>query len=199
MTICENTPTLQTGRLLLRRFAPDDAAALWELLRDEQVNRFLPWFPVQTQAEADSFLQQRFLESYTRPSGYRYAICLAGENRPVGYVWLSDDESHDFGYALRQDCWGRGLVTEAAAAVLQRIAAAGYPYITATHDVQNPASGRVMQKLGMTYCYSYREQWQPKDIPVVFRMYQRSFSEQATPYLRYWEQYEHFVESGLSG
>ena len=48
----------------------------------------------------------------------------------------------------------------------------GLPYITATHDRNNPRSGNVMQKVGMEYCYSYEEQWQPKDFPVVFRMYQ---------------------------
>ena len=51
----------------------------------------------------------------------------------------------------------------------------GLPYITATHDRNNPRSGNVMQKVGMEYCYSYEEQWQPKDFPVVFRMYQLNF------------------------
>ena len=46
------------------------------------------------------------------------------------------------------------------------------PYITATHDINNPRSGEVMKKLGMKYQYSYKEQWQPKDILVTFRMYQ---------------------------
>lgn len=33
-----------------------------------------------------------------------------------------------------------------------------------------------MQKVGMKYCYSYEEQWQPKNIPVIFRMYQLNFN-----------------------
>ena len=45
-------------------------------------------------------------------------------------------------------------------------------FITATHDVNNPRSGAVMRKIGMKYCYSYVEQWQPKNIRVIFRMYQ---------------------------
>ena len=47
--------------------------------------------------------------------------------------------------------------------------------ITATHDVNNPRSGAVMRRLGMKYCYSYKEQWQPKNFPVVFRLYQLHF------------------------
>lgn len=54
-----NTPRLETPRLILRRFVPEDAPALWELLRDREVNRFLPWFPVETLAEAEKFLRER--------------------------------------------------------------------------------------------------------------------------------------------
>ena len=57
-----NTPRLETPRLILRRFVPEDAPALWELLRDREVNRFLPWFPVETLAEAEKFLRERFLD-----------------------------------------------------------------------------------------------------------------------------------------
>lgn len=51
----------------------------------------------------------------------------------------------------------------------------------------------------MRYCYSYREQWQPKDFPVVFRMYQLNLDGQEDRVYRgYWEKYpEHFVESDL--
>ena len=41
----------------------------------------------------------------------------------------------------------------------------GVLFITATHDVNNPRSGAVMRAIGMKYCYSYEEQWQPKDFP----------------------------------
>lgn len=53
-------------------------------------------------------------------------------------------------------------------AVVEQLRQAGWSYITATHDVRNLRSGLVMQRLGMTYRYSYQEQWQPKDIPVIF-------------------------------
>ena len=73
---------------------------------------------------------------------------------------------------------------------------AGLKYITATHDLNNPASGRVMQKLGMTYRYSYVEQWQPKDISVTFRMYQLNLDGMdGRVYMGYWNKYKnHFKE-----
>ena len=45
---------------------------------------------------------------------------------------------------------------------LEQLKKDGIPYITATHDINNPRSGRVMKRLGMKYQYSYEEQWQPK-------------------------------------
>jgi ribosomal-protein-alanine N-acetyltransferase len=197
--ILENTPALQTTQLLLRRFEPEDAPALFELLQDQQVNRFLPWFALTTLDQAQAFLQERFLDTYQNPSGYRYAVCLKSDNRPIGYVWMSNGESRDFGYALARPFWHQGIATQAAAAVLDRVRQAGYPYVTATHDRCNPRSGAVMRRLGMRYCYSYVEQWQPKNIPVTFRLYQINFDGDHThPYMQYWHQYpEHFIEPGL--
>ena len=75
----------------------------------------------------------------------------------------------------------------------------GIPYLTATHDVKNPRSGRVMQQLGMRYQYSYEELWQPKNQLVLFRMYQLNLDgAENRVFRRYWEQSAvHFVESGL--
>ena len=197
--INENTPTLQTERLILRRFVPGDAGALFSLLRDEEVNTFLPWFPLTTPEEAERFLQERFFAYYDKPSAYRYALCLREDDIPVGYICLSNDESHDFGYSLKKEFWHRGLVTEGARAVVERIRAAGSPYITATHDVHNPRSGGVMKKLGMTYRYSYVEQWQPKNIPVTFRMYQVNLDGcTGRVYREYWDKAQtRFIETNI--
>ena len=72
----------------------------------------------------------------------------------------------------------------------------GVPYITATHDKNNPRSGGVMKQLGMKYQYSYEEQWQPKNIPVIFRMYQLNLDgAQTRVYRKYWDHsVEHFIE-----
>ena len=56
-----------------------------------------------------------------------------------------------------------------------------------------------MRNIGMKYQYSYEEQWQPKNIPVVFRMYQLNFDgNQERVYKKYWDAYEmHFIETDL--
>lgn len=191
----ENTPVLYTERFILRRFTQEDAKALFNILSDKDVNAFLPMFPLESLQEAEQYLRETYLKSYNKPVGYRYAICLKSDNIPIGYVGLSDNESHDFGYGLMKRYWNKGIVTEAAKAVLDRIRLSGMDYVTATHDVKNPASGEVMKKIGMTYQYSYEEQWQPKDVLVTFRMYQKNFDEQNQwVYNGYKNSYPHFVE-----
>ena len=191
-----NTPLLVTDRLILRRFEEKDAPALLTLLGDREVNRFLPWFPFETLEQTEEYLKEHYLDFYQKPEGFRYAVCLKEDNRPVGYIHVSQDDSHDFGYGLRKEFWNRGLITEGARAVIEAVRKSGISYLTATHDVKNPASGQVMKKLGMTYRYSYVEQWQPKDISVVFRMYQLNLcGDPEFTYWKYWGKYpDHFVE-----
>ena len=193
----ENTPTLLTPRLILRRFTPDDTPAMWELLQDEEVNTFLPWFPVKTLEEARQHLQERYLSQYSRAQSYHYAVCLRETGQLIGYANVSDTEARDLGYGFRKEFWHQGFATEAARAILEQLRRDGVPYITATHDVNNPHSGAVMRKLGMQYQYSYEEQWQPKDILVTFRMYQLNLDGKDRVYRAYWEQYPHFVEEGF--
>ena len=191
-----NTPTIETQRLILRRFTQDDARALYQILSDEEVNTFLPMFPLKTMEEANAYIQKQYLDTYQEPFGYRYAVCLKTDHIPIGYVQVSSSESHDFGYGLRKDFWHKGIITEAGRAVVEELRNSGMPFITATHDIKNPRSGEVMKKLGMIYQFSYEEQWQPKNIPVTFRMYQLNFDgENDRVYKKYWEQYPvHFIE-----
>lgn len=194
-----NTPRLETERLVLRRFEPSDLQAFFQIFSDGEVNRFLPWFPVRDLEEAQAFYQQRYAPVYAKAQGYAYAICRKEDNVPIGYVNGETEGARDFGYGLRKEFWGQGIVTEASRAVLAQMKEDSVPFVTATHDRENPGSGRAMQKLGMVYHYSYREQWQPKDISVVFRMYQLNLDGDNTQlYRAYWDKFpEHFVETEL--
>ena len=191
-----NTPRLETERLILRKFTEDDLEALYYIHSDEEVNRFLPWFPLRNMEDARAFYEERFMSRYREERAYNYAVCLKDNDYPVGYVNLSMDDSYDFGYGLRREFWHRGIITEAGKAVIEQLRRAGIPYITATHDVNNPRSGSVMKCLGMKYRYSYEEQWQPKNIQVIFRMYQLNLDgNENRIYQRYWDKSEvHFIE-----
>ena len=193
----DNTPTILSERLRLRRFEERDLSALYELFHDEEVNTFLPRFPIHTMAEAQQIYEENFAAKYTRERGYYYAICLRESDIAIGYVVASLHDAHDFGYALRKEYWHQGIVSEAGAMVVAQLKQDGVPFITATHDILNPRSGEVMKRIGMHYAYTYvEEHWMPKDRCAVFRMYQLNLDGNDTRiYRRYWDEYEtHFIE-----
>lgn len=194
-----NTPTLTTERLILRKFTENDLGALYQILSDEEVNTFLPWFPLKSMEQARSFYEERYAAKYAQPQAYAYAICLKADNYPIGYIKVDMEEHHDFGYGLRKEFWHQGIVTEAGKALIAQVKQDGLPYITATHDRNNPRSGGVMQNVGMKYQYSYEEQWQPKNKLVTFRMYQLNLDgNEERVYKKYWDASAvHFVEAGL--
>lgn len=165
-----NTPPLETERLILRKFTEEDIDALFLILKDEEVNQFLPWYPMKDIEETKKFYAERYAAKYAEPQAYAYG--------------------------LRKQFWHRGIVSEAGKAVVELVKKDGLPYITATHDRNNPRSGNVMKACGMKYCYTYEEQWQPKDFSVLFRMYQLNFDgNEDFLYKKYWNMYEnHFVE-----
>lgn len=194
-----NTPTLVTKRLILRKFTKEDIEALFLILKEEEVNTFLPWYPMKNIEQTKEFYEQRYASKYAQPQAYAYAICMKNDNFPIGYMNVDMQEHHDFGYGLRKAFWHQGIVTEAGRAVIAQIQKDGLPYITATHDRNNPRSGGVMRNLGMKYQYSYEEQWQPKNILVTFRMYQLNIDGNTKRvYQKYWNTSAvHFVEKDI--
>ena len=93
-------------------------------------------------------------------------------------------EAAGFGPATQAE---RDAATESDAACAARLRADGLPFLTATHDADNPKSGAVMERIGMTYRYSYEELWQPKNRLVIFRMYQMDLNGTWPTYRAYWD------------
>ena len=151
-------PPLETERLMLRAFTDEDLNALQTIYGDEEANTYLPWFPIKNLTEAKKFFEEHYVQSnqnfsvstpgpqttalLARPAtaDYKYAVCLKSDNVPIGYVNVTMTESHDLGYGLRKEFWHQGITTEACKAVIAQLKKDGVPYITATHDVNNPVS-----------------------------------------------------------
>lgn len=196
----KNTPTIETERLLLRKFNENDMEALFAIYKDPEVNTYLPWFPVETLEETKVIFQEKYEEIYIKPEGYRYAICLKADNVPIGYINVSDDENHDFGYALRKEFWHQGIVSEAGVSIIEQLKKNDFKYISATHDIKNPNSGKVMKKIGLYYKYTYSVAlWKPKNISATFRLYQLTFNEwEEEKYRKCWDKCPgHFVEEDV--
>ena len=65
-----NTPTLKTERLILRRFTERDMEALFLILKDEEVNKFLPWYTLKSLEDTKKFYEERYASKYEHPQGY---------------------------------------------------------------------------------------------------------------------------------
>ena len=185
---------IETNRLILRKFEEKDIQALYLLLKDEEVNTFLPWYPIKNIKDTEDFYKKRFVNKE-----YCFAICLKENDKLIGYIKVDMDDSHDLGYALHKEFWHKGIACEASKALINQLKKDGIPYITATHDKNNPRSGKVMQQIGMKYCYSYKEYWRPKNFFVTFRMYQLNHDKQKDRvYQKYWNLYDtHFIEENI--
>lgn len=196
MLIENSSPTLVGERVMLRKFERSDLVDFYELYSSETVSEYLPMLPLENLREAEALMETLYFNKYEEENTYHYAIYLIDSQKVIGAVNISNDESHDLGYLLMDDYWNNGIITEACTLLIDHLKDIGFPYITATHDVHNIASGQVLKKLGMKYKYSYREIWEPKKFEVTFRMYQLNINMDLNyVFMKYWNMYEHSVES----
>jgi RimJ/RimL family protein N-acetyltransferase len=155
-------PTLSTDRLLLRAFRLSDADTVQRLAgaREVAANTFLPHPYEDGMAELWIESQRRDYEAGT---AVNFAIALAPDDRLIGSIGLAIERAHEharLGYWLGLPYWNRGYGTEAVNAVLDYgFTRLGLHRIYAPHFASNPASGRVLQKVGMTYEGRLREHY----------------------------------------
>jgi ribosomal-protein-alanine N-acetyltransferase len=138
--------TLRTQRLLLRVPEPSDAARIGLLAGDYDVASMTGTIPhPYTEAMAADWIGGL----HAGEEGVAYAIDLAGAL--IGCVgYRAFDKAHgEMGYWIGKPFWGMGYATEAAAAlILHAFQTEGFAYITVGHFKENPASARVIAKLG---------------------------------------------------
>lgn len=151
----KGTLRLETDRLILRPFVPEDAISMFRnWASDEEVTRFLTW-PAHRDAEMTSRVIADWCKSYEAPDYYQWAIELKEIKEPIGSIAAvkTDDriESATIGYCIGRHWWGQGLTSEALREVIRFFfEEVGTNCVNACHDPRNPNSGRVMCKCGMT-------------------------------------------------
>lgn len=160
------TQILKTDELILRPFVPEDAQVLFDNWAcDPEVTRWLTWQP-HPNVQATRQLLQSWCAEYARPDYYNWVLQL--EDTVIGnisVVQLSDRlECAVLGWCMGRRWWNRGLMTQAARAVLKELfETAGLHRIEAQHIAPNLASGRVMQKCGMVQEGVQRRRWKMPD------------------------------------
>lgn len=145
---------LSTPRLRLRDYAPSDREAIHRVTSDPIVVEHLQFGP-NTFEDTEVFLRRTMESARADPRRtFEIAVTDAASREVIGGIRLgSQSEQHrdaSLGYILRRDLWGRGIITEAARALV----AYGFEELAlhriwAICDVRNVGSQRVLEKLGM--------------------------------------------------
>ena len=151
------TQTIETERLILRRFVEDDARVMFENWASRSENlTYVTWNPHLNVEQTRNSIAN-WVKSYDNPNYYKWAICLKDNpDHVIGDISLvSVDETNsscEIGYILGMNYWGQGLVTETLKTVLSYcLDEVGFEQVSTCYVSLNPASGRVMEKAGMTF------------------------------------------------
>jgi ribosomal-protein-alanine N-acetyltransferase len=162
---------IRTPRLVLRDFVAGDWPAVHRYASDPLVTRYMTFPPNATEAVTREVVEGMIAQQAEEPrSHYELGMMLAATGELVGTAgirWESpNNREASMGYILRRDCWGKGYTTEAAQALLRLgFELMGAHRVFATCDIENLASARVLEKIGMTLEGTHRQDvWSPANI-----------------------------------
>ena len=149
------TQRIETGRLILRRYALEDAQQIYDhWASDDEVTKYLTW-PTHSSVEVTKAVLADWVPRYARPDIYHWGLELRETGELFGDIavvhMIEPLAEAELGWCMGRTWWGKGYMPEAAEAVLKVLFDVGFNRVCATHDVNNPKSGRVMQKIGMTF------------------------------------------------
>ncbi len=178
-----NQPSLETNRLLLRPFSLNDAAGVQRLAGDYDVASTTLRIPHPYEDGIAEQWIETHATAYAKGNSATFAIELKSTREFVGGIALvifRGANRGELGYWVGKPYWGQGICTEATRAVL------GYAFnelklnrVSAEHMTRNPGSGRVMQKVGMKYEGTLRQnlkKWDRYEDMVVYGILSSEFS-----------------------
>ena len=146
--------TIVTERLLLRRWKPSDAEALYKYACDPEVGPHAGWPPHKNVEESKMIIRELLTNDYT------WAVILKETNEPIGCmgyypfgksnIEIGENDA-EVGYWIGKPHWNKGYCTEALQAMIHYCyEKKNFQTIWADFFIDNPASGRVMEKCGFT-------------------------------------------------
>lgn len=135
-------------RLILRIITVDDAKDIWEIWSNFENERYMS-DPVDSLDEVISICENR---ENNKENGYLTVATLKDTGKIIGTCNFGPTEKEyewGFGYSINQECWGKGYSTEIVKTIIKYGQSIGITDFVASHAIENPASGRVMEKAGM--------------------------------------------------
>ena len=148
------TKIIETQRLLLRQFKEEDAADMFNnWASDAEVTRYLTW-TTHSSIEVSKKVLEMWIDEYSSQENYNWAIEMKENRNVVGSIGLMNIDNNignaEIGYCISRAFWNKGITTEAFSAVIEfAFKQVGFERITGRHQVDNVASGRVMEKCGL--------------------------------------------------
>jgi RimJ/RimL family protein N-acetyltransferase len=142
---------IETDRLVLRVPALTDAVVLFDTYtHDPEVTRYVMWLPHTSVDQTTDFLKG-CVAAWEGESRFPYVFMLKGTDNPIGMVdFHIKGSTVGIGYVIGRAYWGRGFVPEAVRAVVDWALSQPSIYrVCADCDVENTASIRVLEKVGM--------------------------------------------------
>ena len=157
------TKTLESDRLILRRFTMDDAQAMYEnWAGDSEVTKFLMW-QTHENIEASKAILSEWMSQYGNDNYYNWAITIKESgDMPIGSIGTVEVKDIvkmvHIGYCIGRKWWNRGITSEAFGRIISYLFdEVQLNRIESRHDPVNVGSGRVMQKCGLIYEGTQRE------------------------------------------
>lgn len=149
----KTTVKLETDRLILRRFEIEDVEDAYKnWMSSARVCKFLTWGPYDD-IDKTEFIIKFWIEKYKEENFYNWAICLKNGGDIIGNISADINEEikeATIGYCLGEKWWSQGYMTEALQALIKFFfEERGLKRVECRHSVENPGSGRVMEKSGM--------------------------------------------------
>ena len=145
------TIKLETERLILRRFERSDSKDMFNnWASNPNVTKFMTW-PTHLSEEVSIMVINSWIDQYMNNDFYQWAIELKENNQVIGSISIVkiDNEKQDFevGYCLGEKYWNKGITSEAVEKVINFLFnEVGALIVSARHDIDNVASGKVMIK-----------------------------------------------------
>ena len=144
------TQHISTNRLTLRKFVINDYEDVFEKWTSLYESRY--WQPPHKNIEQTKQLITEYIKRYENNNYYMWAIIF--ENELVGLICgneINEEiKSICIGYCIAKNYWNNGIATEASKAIINYFFNIGFNRVFSYHNPLNPASGRIMQKCGMT-------------------------------------------------
>jgi RimJ/RimL family protein N-acetyltransferase len=149
-TFAQPPEVFDLQRLRLRRPRLADAAAIFEYAGDPEVARYAVW-PISSSIDSVTERLRGREDDWSAGSEFHWVLTLLSNDQAIGAIACSvSGHAAEFGFLVNRRYWGNGYATEACRAVVDWIfSVPSVCRLWATCDVENVASARVLEKVGL--------------------------------------------------